>query len=154
MDIYESQPVVKSFMNIISETIIDSILLPSFGMPRVQANQQLDEFGDVFQFLDGLKDGTVAITGTDSKLFLCDGNVSATLDVWWFNWQPYTVDVGTKFDTVNWPTTMDALSENTGKMFRWPFFTLWSCYWATNDLIYRYDSLKVPLLLQERAEDG
>lgn len=95
---YEAQPVVKSFINIISDTIIDSILLPSFGMPRVQASQQLDEFGDVFQFIDGVKDGTVAITGTDSKLYLCDGNISNSADVWYFNWQPYTVDTSVKFD--------------------------------------------------------
>lgn len=47
VDVYESQPVVRSFVNIISDTIIDSILLPSFGMPRVQASQQIDEVGDV-----------------------------------------------------------------------------------------------------------
>ena len=49
---------------------------------------------------------------------------------------------------------MDSLSDNIGNLFRWPYFTIFSCYWATNDLIYRYDNLKVPLLLQEQEGDG
>lgn len=107
----------------------------------------MDDYNDAIYFLSGVKDGTVAITGADSKLSLCNANVSGALDIWYYNWEPYTVDVSTKFDSTNWNVSMDVLTENTGKLFRWPFDTLFNCYWATNDLIYRYDNLKVPLLL-------
>ena len=76
---------------------------------------------DVYYFLAGLKDGTVAITGSDSKLSLCNGYVSVSLDVWWYNWEPYTKDVETKLNIHNWNFTLDVLADNTGKIFRWPF---------------------------------
>jgi len=37
-------------------------------------------------YLEGLKDGTVALTGDDSKLYLCNGNVTAAKAVFWDNW--------------------------------------------------------------------
>lgn len=49
---------------------------------------------------------------------------------------------------------MTKLSEYLGDALRWPFFATYNCYWASNDLIYRYDNLRVPLLFQEQNEDG
>ena len=55
----------------------------------------MDDYNDAIIFLSGLKDGTVAITGADSKLSLCNANVSGAQDIWYYNWEPYTVNVST-----------------------------------------------------------
>lgn len=109
---------------------------------------------DIYYYIAGFKDGSVAITGSDSKASLCNGYISSSLDTWWYNWEPYFQDTATKLDANNWNITLDEIADNTGKLFRWPFQTLFSCYWATNDLIYRYDNLRVPLLLQPSKGDG
>lgn len=109
---------------------------------------------DVYYFLAGFKDGAVAITGDESKLSLCNGYVSSSLDTWALNWMPYFEDTATKLNADNWNVTLDEIADNTGKLFRWPFQTLFSCYWATNDLIYRYDNLRVPLLRQPETDLG
>ena len=44
--------------------------------------------------------------------------------------------------------------DKLGRLFKWPYNTLYNCYWATDDLIYRYENLKVPLILQPMEEDG
>lgn len=49
---------------------------------------------------------------------------------------------------------MTKLSIYAGDALRWPFFTVFNCWWAANDLIYRYDNLRVPLILQPQREDG
>lgn len=96
----------------------------------------------------------MAITGDDSKLSLCNGYVSGSLDTWWLNWEPYITNIEYQLSESRWNITLDALADNTGKLFRWPYQTLTNCYWATNDLIYRYDNLRVPLLGQAERGDG
>jgi len=37
-------------------------------------------------YIEGLKDGTVALTGTDSKAYLCNKNITAAKAVFFDNW--------------------------------------------------------------------
>ena len=46
----------------------------------------MDEFKDFLDYVEGLKDGTVALTGDDSKLSLCNGNITNAKAVFWDNW--------------------------------------------------------------------
>lgn len=94
----------------------------------------------------GLKDGSVAITGGDSKLSYCNGNLSITLDLFYNNWVTFTVDASTQFDSLNWNATVGTMMEYFALVLAYPFEQTYSCYWAANDMIYRYDNLRVPLL--------
>ena len=76
-------------MDITSELLLDKVLLPSYGMPKVtQGNtvQQMDHFDDIFWFVDGFKNGVVMITGEDSKLYKCNKNITDFKKVYWDNW--------------------------------------------------------------------
>lgn len=53
---------------------------------------------DVYYYLAGFKDGSVAITGDDSKLTKCNGYISSALDTFWYNWAPYFEDTASKLD--------------------------------------------------------
>jgi len=46
----------------------------------------MDEVKDFLDYVEGLKDGTVALTGDDSKLSLCNGNITNAKAVFWDNW--------------------------------------------------------------------
>lgn len=39
-------------------------------------------------------------------------------------------------------------------MLQWPYLSLFNCFWATSDLLYRYDNMEVPLLWQPSRNDG
>lgn len=42
----------------------------------------------------GYKDGSVALVGNETKLGMCNGNISISVDVWYYDWWPIftTVD--------------------------------------------------------------
>lgn len=104
--------------------------------------------------LAGLKDGTVGVTEKRSKLSLCNGNVSNSLQTYGYNWIPIITDTSDAFSALNWNITATKIAKYSGEALRWPYFTIYNCYWASNDLIYRYDNLLVPLLFQPQREDG
>ena len=37
---------------------------------------------------------------------------------------------------------------------QWPFASLYSCYWAVEDLVFRYNNQDVPLAFQPKNADG
>lgn len=109
---------------------------------------------DAYYYLAGLKDGTVGVTEENSKLALCNGNVSNSIAVYYLNWDQFSYNWTDSFSEANWNKTASKLSVYAGDALRWPYWTLYNCYWASNDLIYRYDNLLVPLFLQDVREDG
>lgn len=85
---YKNNYLIKELLDTGAALILDEVLLPSYGMPRVAESQRIDDWRDVTNFLAGLKDGTVALTGEDSKLSYCNSNVSDTTNILYGNWQP------------------------------------------------------------------
>jgi len=85
---YEDNRIVKSFVGTLSEVIVQELLLPTYKIPRVQDHklQRMDELTDLLYYVEGLKDGTVALTGDDSKLSLCNGNITNAKAVFYDNW--------------------------------------------------------------------
>lgn len=155
-EIYIDQPVVRSIVDWGSEMMLNWFLLPVYHLPKVQQavqdeyqSQRIDDWADIYWYLAGMKDGTVGVTGSESKLALCNGNVSTSIQVYTLNFEPYYNDPATSFNKENWNITMTKLADFTGRALRWPFHTVYNCYWAANDLIYRYDNLLVPLFFQE-----
>ena len=86
--LYEDNRIVKSFVGTLSEVIVQELLLPTYKIPRVQDHklQRMDELTDFVYYLEGLKDGTVALTGDDSKLSMCNGNITNAKAVFYDNW--------------------------------------------------------------------
>lgn len=87
-DIYKDNLIVKTFVGTLSELIVNELLLPSYKIPKVKAEKiaRMDEIKDFLDYAEGLKDGTVALTGTDSKLYLCNKNITNAKAVFWDNW--------------------------------------------------------------------
>lgn len=153
-EMYKEHTVFKSFIDTASELLLDKFLLPSYGLPNVTKSAQVTSYTQVLDFTDGLKDGVVEITGTDSKLFKCNKNLTDFRKVYYDDWQFLLVDTANQFTATTWNITGERTSKWIGSVFKWPFDTLYNCYWATNDLIYRYDEMTVPLYLQPVEEDG
>lgn len=123
--------------------------------PMVQAGQKIiksvNEWSDVYWASLGFKDGIVFQTGTETKIYLCNGNLSHVDDVYYRNW---TTIYGSNVFPVNFQTDWRTQSYNTAILvmlaLQWPFNSLYSCYWSVEDLVFRYSSQDVPLAFQPK----
>lgn len=100
--IYHNEAVFRSFIDVLVEVAVDKVLLPMYNIPQVRASQRFTQWTDAWYFLDGFKDGAVAITGVGSKADYCNGNVSHALDVFWYNWDDYIYYADAKFSNEAW----------------------------------------------------
>jgi hypothetical protein len=62
---------------------------------------RIDEYWDILDFLNGFKDGAVRVTGEESKLYYCNGNLSDSINVFYNNYAPYFSDPTTNFNDEN-----------------------------------------------------
>lgn len=87
-EIYGDNIIVKTFIGTLSEFIVNDFLFPTHNIPKVGVDrlQRMDNIKDFLDYVEGLKDGTVALTGTDSKLYLCNGNITNAKAVFYDNW--------------------------------------------------------------------
>lgn len=97
-----------------SEWLLDIVIMPSYGLPKVKATKRIDDWQDAYNFVLGAKDGMVAITGSDSKATLCNGNITVAQEIWWDNWTPFYYERETKFNTENWNGSFTLMSDYTG----------------------------------------
>mmetsp|Transcript_35858 Transcript_35858/g.54998 ORF Transcript_35858/g.54998 Transcript_35858/m.54998 type:complete len:106 (-) Transcript_35858:379-696(-) len=101
-----------------------------------------DELGDL---LLGFKDGAVNVTGPESLLSYCNGNVSSVTNVYWYKYYNLLKD---EVREANFGT-YDEFIDNAGNImdyvedsFQLPFNVTSNCYWAVR-LIY------LPIVEQE-----
>lgn len=95
--------------------------------------QRIDEFYDMWKFINGFKDGVVRVTGPGSLFAQCNGNITETNGIFYFQFfdlfGPDTV-----YDnfavTDNRNNSLRAFLNGLKKIMQWPFLTLNSCYWA------------------------
>lgn len=115
----------------------------------------VDEWSDAYWAALGFKDGVVFQTGTDTKLYLCNGNLSRVDDVYY---RDYTTIFNSGVFPANFASNWRLESLNTANLIKaslqWPFFSLYSCYWSVEDLVYRYNNQEVPLAFQPKQADG
>lgn len=153
-ELYHQDTNIKSFIDGLAEVVLDRVLLPHYGFPKVGKSQQILTLDDALQFYEGMKFGVVEITGKDSKLSLCNTAVDNFRKVWWDDWQFLITDADTAYTPTTWNRTGELFFNWVGRFFRWPYDTIYNCYWATDEMIYRYEDLLVPLFMQPMREDG
>ena len=114
--------------------------------PRVttagEARYMVDGYEDIYGYLRGFKDGVVLQTG-DSKLALCNGNLSNVATTFYHNWTRLFQDdvaLSTYWWNGNWATGMKFSTEQVMYGMQWPYFSFFSCYWASTDLAIRYEN--------------
>lgn len=98
-DVYHEQVVVRSFVDVICEAVLNTFILPAYDMPTVRASQRLASFMDAVRWMNGFKDGIVGMTEDDSKLQLCNNNITNAPNVFYYNWVPFINEASTKFST-------------------------------------------------------
>ena len=125
--------------------------------PRVEAtnpanrrNKVVDSYIDIYNTLKGFKDGVVLQTGT-TKLALCNGNLSDVATVFYHNWTAIFTESNraTNWYDGAWATGMKLTTEQIMYAMQWPFFSFYSCYWASNDLAIRYEDQEVDIKISD-----
>mmetsp|Transcript_1657 Transcript_1657/g.2929 ORF Transcript_1657/g.2929 Transcript_1657/m.2929 type:complete len:220 (-) Transcript_1657:67-726(-) len=132
--------------------------LPNLIAPTGATNtQRMDTAAETLDFVNGFKDGVVRVTGTESLLYYCNGNLSDSTDVWFYNYQQYFVDTATideNFNADNSATTMLAIVNHIKTSLQWPYFLTYSCYWSLEEIYRPFESSDLPNLFTfEDAED-
>ena len=61
-------------------------LLTAVPMVGDHSTERVDNWREAWDFAWGFKDGVVGVTGKDSKAFLCNGNVSITDKVFYYDY--------------------------------------------------------------------
>lgn len=156
-EIYDVDPAIKQIIDGVADFILNRVLLPSYDLPQtpmVQKSRQILEFNDILNFIDGYKFGTVEITGSESKASICNKQIDNFKKIYWDDWQFLITDYETAFTITTWNRTGELYFAWVGKVFRWPYETVYNCYWSVDEMIYRYDDLMVPLFMQPMEEDG
>jgi hypothetical protein len=60
-----------------------NMLVPMVGDHNDMRVATMEEFGDVLQ---GFKDGVAGVTGSDSKFYLCNSNITVAEDIYYWNY--------------------------------------------------------------------
>lgn len=118
---------------------------------------ELSSNTDYGNFAIGIKDGIVFVTGDESKMFFCNGNLSQSVNVFYGNYYQYFVDqvtIDDKFSSVNMQTTLGEFAEHISTSLRWPYFVSYSCYWSHYELYSSFDEQDLPYLFPFLEEEG
>jgi len=108
-------------------------------LPKIQEGvgasitDRLDSYTEAFSMANGFKDGIVGVTGEDSMFAFCNGNISQTTDVWYFNYENMFLDEATiqlNFNEDNRRDSLRTIMYYLEATLQWPFFIVYSCYWS------------------------
>lgn len=106
------------------------VLVPTVGQHNTK---RLTDGAEAFRFVMGFKDGLVQLTGDSSKIHYCNANVSASTQTYYWNWHFLFQNkdvVEANFDAANRDASLRSFFTYWQSVLRWPFNTLYSCYWA------------------------
>ena len=94
------------------------------------------EWTDFWKFTLGFKDGAILVTGNNSKWTYCNGNITETNDVFWYSYLGLFGPsvVSTNFNPTNRDNSLTSFFGMVNDTMRWPYYTLYSCYWAATNL--------------------
>jgi hypothetical protein len=92
----------------------------------------------------GFKDGVVGVTGNDSLYTFCNNNASRLREIYYDSWQNVTDDFALSFSADLWKTNTRYLLLTLTDAMQWPFFVLYSCYWAGIELYTPYNDVDFP----------
>lgn len=78
----------KEYVIDVLKPVINLYLTMNFLVPMVGDHNEmrLDTLDEGGNFLQGFKDGIVGVTGSDSKFYLCNSNISIVEDVYFWNY--------------------------------------------------------------------
>lgn len=114
-------------------------------------------FDEVWNFVIGFKDGVVGVTGSTSLASYCNGNVSSADDIYWNNyntlWSTPAV-AATNFNQLNIEASFRAFFGYVKKTFQWPYFVLFSCYYALGEIYEPLEKENYPNLFAGKDADG
>lgn len=95
-----------------------------------------DSYDDAYEVFKGFKDGIAGVTGSDSKYYLCNGNITIAEDIYWYN--GYKIlgppNIDENFLPENEDASMIELMGYIKLSMMWPYDTLYNCYWAGYEL--------------------
>lgn len=150
----------KAVMAIITPLVKDVIpnLYPLVGFHNGYHNtMRLNTIDEAWNFVLGFKDGVVGVTGSTSLATYCNGNVSAIDDVYWSNFNslwPTPEAAATNFNEENIELSFRSFFSYVKKVFEWPYFVLYSCYYAVGEIYEPLKDENYPNLLRGRNPNG
>jgi hypothetical protein len=111
---------------------------------------------DSWWFLNGFKDGAILVTGNNSKWTYCNGNITDTNDVFWYNYTNlFSADVvSTRFNPTNRDNSLKTFFSAVNSTMRWPYYTVYSCYWAATNMYEPYYGWQFPNWQGIKNPDG
>lgn len=137
---WEAAIIAKTAMIMIKPMVKELIpnLYPMVGFHNGFHNtMRLKSFDEAWNFVLGFKDGVVAVTGSTSLATYCNGNISSTDDVYWNNfnslWSTPAI-AATNFNEANIERSFRSFFGYVRKVFQWPYFVLYSCYYALGEI--------------------
>ena len=97
------------------------------------------------------------MTGEESKLFMCNSNLSAAMDVWYWNYYDYFKDEEArteKFSYENRIETWTQLTYYINTTLKWPYNVIYNCYWSLDDLYLGFQDEDLPYLFPIFDSEG
>lgn len=98
--------------------------------------KRVETLKDAWEIFKGFKDGIAGVTGSDSKFYLCNSNITVAEDVYWYN--GYRIlgppNIEARFTPENEDQSMIELMGYIKLQMQWPYNTLYNCYWAGYEL--------------------
>ena len=134
MKITQDTSVNRAIIENILSPFIDKLLPPTGPQVGDHNKEYVNTWTEVWDFVNGFKDGIVGVTGKESKSYLCNANITNTEAVFYKNIAE--MFDGTHFveDDTIYDASMLELMGYIQDALQWPYFTLYSCYWAGVEL--------------------
>jgi hypothetical protein len=138
-------------------TVLDSSIggllqqtVPLMVDPKGVSTLRVNSLREGWDFVNGFKDGNVRVTGTKSKLFMCNSNISNADYVFYRNYMEYFSDQATMdfyFSPTNAFTSIVAIANDVKTSLKWPYNVFYNCYWTIEDLYTPFLNQDTPSLL-------
>ena len=157
---YQARMLGKTAMIMITPILKDIMpnLYPIVGFHNGYHNTaRLKTFDEAWNFVLGFKDGVVGVTGSQSLASYCNGNLSSVDDIYWNNfnelWKTPEI-ASTNFNQANIEVSFRAFFGYVKKVFQWPYFVLYSCYYALGEIYDPFETENYPNLFAGKNPDG
>ena len=150
----------SNVLSVIIENIYEAIVpaVENLTHPYVQAHDtnRIVEWKDFWWLVQGFKDGAIMVTGNNSKWQYCNGNITQTNDVFWYSYLGLFGPsvVSTNFNPTNRDNSLTSFFGMMNDTMRWPYYTVYSCYWAATTMYEPYYGWQFPNWEGIKNEDG